>query len=137
MQTLIGKYVQLIEDCKVYANGKVEMILNPNLVIEKGLTTPEIQKLKDLHLFRIHLFRLFNSYERPSRIQIEAFNIILETLEFSMQKVWGFEQTKEKHSWWFQAPHCNCPIHENWIAWGKEKDRIVSNDCLIHKKEVA
>ena len=116
---------------QIFHKGKISGMMNPDIVKKQGLGNEQIENIKTLHRARLRLFDYMEKLTDPE--QLKSCVLTLENLEFKMQKEWGFEQDKGMHSWWFQAPHCECPNRDNWDLWEAEKRlRVINKDCPLH-----
>lgn len=110
------------------------MLLNQRLIEQQGLNADEVQVLENLHTERELLFdnmEVCNPKDIDELSQLLYYVEDLERLEFAMQRGWKFEEDKSKHSWWFRAPHCKCPVLDNYDAlFGGQ--RITSSACPLH-----
>lgn len=115
------------------------IILNTVLIEEQQLSNDEVAEIIKLHEHRETLFaRVKNLNPLKDMTRIRNLSKYLERIEFKMQEWWKFEINKDKHSWWFQIPHCQCSsvvnlsIHINNISGREFLPRQVSAECLIH-----
>jgi len=108
--------------------------LNQQLVEKQKLTDDDCDELERLHDQRERLFakmlgcRLDNPYELNS---LKLYGELLESLEYNMQRVWKFPQTSSMHTWWYQVPHCQCPILDNMDMQGADA-RVYNLGCPVH-----
>lgn len=116
----------------IFYKGAVALHLSRYLIEKQGLTAKEVNKLRNLHIQRLELFDRAKQENDPAALREMADE--LEQLEFTMQRTWGFEEDKDKHTWWFHLPGCNCPKIDNMdmVYTGM---RITSGDCCIHWKQ--
>ena len=120
----------IMEPLTVYWNGKVNMYLNPLLVMKQGLTEKEIETLKALHLIRLGLFDTLANTE--CRRLLRAGVILIEQCEFAMQRAWRFEENVNYHSWWYHTPHCSCPKIDNEERYGTGAGKVINKACILH-----
>ena len=108
--------------------GRIVMMLNPQLVEEKCLSDENLKELKALHAIRFALFETMA--EETEKNTLRKYCGVLEALEFKMQEAWGFPQDRNFHSWWVQAPHCSCS--ESNLTHFIGKGRLINPDCILH-----
>ena len=85
-----------------------------------------------LHEAKDDLFELM-IIEKDNRKVLNLYVKLLEALEYDMQRVWGFRQDINCHTWWYRVPNCNCPKMDN--ADPLMPGRIIREDCPVHGKE--
>ena len=56
---------------------------------------------------------------------------IIESYEFVLQTLWGFEPNCNYHSYWFNIRNCTCPELDNDDRIGIS-EKIISGDCIFH-----
>ena len=107
-------------------------MLNEKLVEKQGLTKAGVARVKLLHGEREVLFKRMESLS-PETDYGELRECVTELtdLEFRLQEAWGFELNSDFHSWWFRAPHCQCPVLDNFDAVGV-KYNYINADCPLH-----
>jgi len=135
MKDIVDKIIEDREINRVYDNtyfykhGEKTETLSVSLVVKQKLPRENIIELKVLHIIRLNLFDMFEAETIPARQR--KIVPLMEELEFRMQKAWKFEQDRNKHSWWFQVPHCTCPKIDNWegCSFGR---RIINSSCPVH-----
>jgi len=104
--------------------------LNPHLIKQQNRTEVEVLKIVELHA-RLH--RAFDEMEAETETErLQKLAALVKELEFHLQEAWGFERNADWHSWWFQVPHCTCPILDNWDRVGTEF-AVLTTGCPIHK----
>ena len=117
--------------------------LNSRLALKQRLSGDDILAILASHKLRMMIFDVMDHILPTSRENIKRlrkFAKRIKQLEFETQKQWKFEPNATKHSWWWNVPHCSCPVHANWEAWngrilGIENDlckEIVDINCVIH-----
>jgi len=119
----------IYENSLVYAHGEKTETLSESLVMKQKLEPKDIIELKAIHIIRLNLFDMFEAETTPARQR--KIVPLMEELEFRLQKVWKFEQDRNKHSWWFQVPHCTCPKIDNWEGCSVGR-RIINSACPVH-----
>jgi len=108
--------------------------LNPALAKKQGLTDENIDRLRELHCEMTELFEIMKMSDPenpPSETFFSDCVNLIESIEFLMQREWGFTQDANFHSWWFKAPHCNCPMLDNQDRVGSNS-RVISQICPLH-----
>lgn len=55
----------------------------------------------------------------------------IETLEFELQDLWGFDRDRKFHSYWYKVEGCLCPKMDNKDLIGTDK-RIQHFECPYH-----
>lgn len=114
--------------------------LNPYLIEQQGLDEIDVLTVEALHAERE---RLFETIERDvDMLSIETcvdlgLNVTwvnqLEDIEFALQRAWGFDEKRAKHTWWFMIPHCTCPKSDNLdISTDGLPIRLKTTTCPIH-----
>ena len=103
--------------------------LNPDLIKQQKLTKKEVKRLQELHAYRERVFADMELETDPAALR--GFAERVENIEFMLQEAWRFPQDAQKHSWWFQVPHCQCPKLDNWERVGTGQ-RIINGDCPVH-----
>ena len=110
-------------------------VLNMKLAEKQGLTQEEVRGLETLHLFKDKLFEwAYDSVQTGnglSNVSQKGLVLALEQLEFSMQRLWKFEESKAFHTWWYELPGCTCPKLDNRDRFGVE-ERVYSHYCPFH-----
>lgn len=105
--------------------------LNPFLIERQGRTEEDIDKIVGLHQ---ELHEVFDEMEAESPENTERLGnlaLVVKQLEFELQEAWGFDKNENYHSWWFQVPHCACPLMDNFDFLGTELGVRVTN-CPVH-----
>lgn len=80
-----------------------------------------------LHESRVELFKKAAGLKNPRKLKELADE--LESVEFELQEVWGFERDRLKHSWWYRIPRCACPKMDNSE---RLRGRIIMDGCPVH-----
>lgn len=108
-------------------------ILNPKFVKEQDLTKADEAKIHLLHNEKQMLFAEMEKLEADDP-SLRSYVAKIEDLEFRMQDAWKWDRDADKHTHWFQAPHCKCPQMDNWDMAGT-KYRVTNGDCPLHGAE--
>lgn len=125
------------EQYHIVINKTVLSFLNPFLVIQQKLTDKDLRDLIDLHIFKYELFEAMEISDPDNPPRENFFKDCveeLEKIEFRMQKSWGFSEDRNFHSWWYRAPHCQCPVLDNAERFGTSY-RIINENCPLHGKK--
>ena len=56
---------------------------------------------------------------------------LIESIEYAMQRLWGFDEDSTYHTHWFTDPKCDCPIMDNSERQGVDM-KIVNLSCQLH-----
>lgn len=110
------------------------IMLNPRLVERQGLSEDDVQAVLGLHEELEDIFDVMKqlSPDNPEELmKLRQLVIVVEQLEFDLQKAWRFEQSRDHHTWWYRAPHCQCPKMDNDDAFGT-KYHIRRDNCPLH-----
>jgi len=108
-------------------------MLNPNLVKQQGLNKDDVAELEQLHEAKNQLFEIMSVLDPDMDIDVlKTYVLLLESLEFNMQRVWKFDQDRSFHNWWYQAPHCECPKMDNADPLMGYGGRIINGNCPLH-----
>lgn len=106
-------------------------MLNQLLVYKQNLTDDEIAEIQRLHQTMAALFQVLKDTDDELLIKNSA--LIVESIEYNMQRVWKFKQDRNFHSWWYKTPGCNCPKLDNEDYVGTPY-RVFNKECVIHGK---
>lgn len=108
----------------------------------KVLTQEEKDELHKLYRAAGDVIKVINKYCRikkndPSKTEfcnkrIMAKNLELEDLEFEMQRVWGFSQNANYHTWWLKGEYCTCPKMDNMDPAFYGGGKIITQGCPVH-----
>lgn len=104
---------------------------NPHLVARQKLTQADIDAVTFEHERKNILFKVMsdlNPVEQKQELQLCALE--LQEIEFAMQRAWRFAEDADRHTWWFQAPHCRCPSMDN--SDPIMPNRITVQNCPLH-----
>ncbi len=108
--------------------NKRQSTINTNLAIRQNLTDEDVENIKKLHAIRNCYFGLIEVTDDKS----ELINIrdIITQIEFSLQKIWGFEEDARYHRF-FDIPKCDCPKLDNSDLLGTGH-RYINPNCILH-----
>lgn len=105
--------------------GNHSIFLNLDLVEDKS----RIPELKELYI------QMFKNFEKQKTVKnnilLYNLNQEIETIEFKMQEIFGFNKDKNFHRYWNESPRCTCPKLDNIDLYGTEY-RIFDTECPIH-----
>ena len=106
--------------------------LNPLLVEEQDLSKGDIAKITMLHNEKDMLFKEMEQLDSDDP-SLRSYVEKIEDIEFRMQDAWKWDRDATKHTHWFQAPHCTCPVLDNWdeqyFGIGR---RWMTGGCPLH-----
>ena len=108
----------------------MEGLLNPKFVKDQKLTKGDIAKITLLHNEKDMLFAEMKELEADDP-SLRSYVERIQDLEFRMQDAWKWDRDADKHTHWFQAPHCKCPYMDNWDLFGT-KYRTITGSCPLH-----
>ena len=112
----------------------MSVVLNRRLIESQGLVDCEVKQIEDLHVIRETLFdnvRGLNPNDADELEMIRHAAVELRDLEFAMQRAWRFEEIKNRHTWWYQIPHCSCPYMDNMDMVGVN-EKWSNGTCPVH-----
>lgn len=103
--------------------------INERLAQSKGLSEETVRLLVQTH---IRLRRMFWIASRIThRDERKRIGAIVQKIEFKLQRLWGFKQDPNFHSWFFRIPGCTCPKMDNQERIGTGYF-IRTLDCPFH-----
>lgn len=111
--------------------------LSSHLIKQQNRTEEDIDNIVDLHN---ELHKAFDHMEavdledEGAQKHLQDCAIVVKEIEFRLQEAWGFERNEDCHSWWFQVPHCTCPVLDNWDYVGCEL-AVITGGCPIHSPD--
>lgn len=102
-------------------------MINEELADRLGVSQENRDKINQLHGYLDKLL------SEPENVYSEYERVVthIERIEFELQRLWGFEQNKAFHSYWFRVKGCTCPKLDNQEMVGVGR-RIISGDCPFH-----
>lgn len=122
-----------------FLNGKRMTVTKDNLnesMLERNKCTDK--DVEDILEWSNELERVFAHMQTldPKKDDLYGFALIVERIEFELQKAWNFPEDRNCHTWWYRTPHCECPYMDNEDLFGTEyrNHRI---GCPVHKTDVA
>ena len=117
-------------DLTVEHNGK-GVVLNKDLLYSQN-AWPNVYKIKATHTAKLKIFEKMEESNDPT--VLKHYDKVLETLEFELQKLWGFELNVNYHRFW-ERPKCKCPEMDNEERYPTGY-YIRSAGCPLHGWEV-
>lgn len=94
--------------------------------------TPERREIiLDLHIKRLELFDRARELDSCDYAALAELREELRILELQLQIAWGFTADERHHIYWYQIPHCKCPILDNMERKGISQ-KIISALCPVH-----
>ena len=134
IQKLQNEGVDFHMDLDIMYKGKKDSSLNMGLVLKQKLTQEDIEEIKRLHVIRLDLFDYMRKPEVVKDREILRHCVNgMEYIEYAMQKAWKFEKDRNKHTWWYKVPNCECPQLDNEELFGIDM-RIINVECPCHGK---
>lgn len=118
------KHTDVLHEAKLKSN-----VISVQLAERQGLTQDAVNAIELLHRFKDDMFDLCRNVYVDG--ESGGFVLALEQIEFSMQRLWEFEESSAHHTWWYQIPGCTCPKLDNQDMMGIDQ-RIISCDCPFH-----
>ncbi|MDP2564455.1 hypothetical protein [Pseudoalteromonas marina] len=103
------------------ANG-----LNPTLALKRNRTISNLITLSKLHKKINNLIDETNNLPRSKLNKIKLNMSKIESVEFQMQKEWGFDLCRENHTHWKRIKHCKCDKTTNVRHFS------INRTCPIH-----
>jgi len=102
-------------------------IINLELAKKRNLSESDIQTLEYLHK------RLHTILTRPEMIDEDNSIIVklIESIEYTLQLIWGFSLDKDFHRYWNEVKGCSCAKEDNYDMIGLDI-RYIATDCIFH-----
>ena len=114
------------------------MMLNPRLLERQHINPAEEEYILVLHRMKDVLKEFeqtLNPDDSEDRGVFKQLPKIMEEIEYSMQKAWKFEQSKDYHTHWYSFSHCSCPIMDNKEMHGVPQ-RVLNMGCPLHGRDM-
>lgn len=67
---------------------------------------------------------------------IDNLNSQLESVEYRLQDLWGFEKNANYHTWWLRPKNCKCPKLDNQDPAYYGGGKIITEECPIHSYQL-
>jgi hypothetical protein len=103
-------------------------ILNGRLLDRQNVSDTEKIIIHKLHETKHYVFELMENTDDSTRLKRYA--QIVESIEYRLQKHWGFNIDKSMHNW-YDVPKCSCPKSDNAGMKGTIY-RTISKNCKVH-----
>ncbi|WP_278939241.1 hypothetical protein [Pseudomonas helleri] len=91
---------------------------------QRGVTDEELQQMERIY------DALFLVLEKPEDVSDPV--ALIEEMEYQLQGLWKFSQTRDYHSYWIRIKGCTCPYEDNFITPGV---RVINTTCKWHGSE--
>lgn len=104
------------------------VVLNDRLVKNQNVSQSDQDVIHRLHELKHYVFQFMEDTDDVDKLK--EFAQIVETIEYKLQKHWGFKIDRNYHDW-FTVPKCSCPKMDNMDAKGTPY-RTISGSCKIH-----
>jgi len=104
------------------------IILNEALLEKQGITEEGEALIRQLHIAKNRVFEEIEQTDSP--VLLEELVDIVTSLEFSLQRAWGFPQSTAFHRFW-TMPKCTCPKMDNEDRYGT-KQFVIAARCPLH-----
>jgi hypothetical protein len=104
------------------------VVLNSRLVENQNVSQTDQDIIQRLHELKHCVFQFMQDTDDVDKLREYA--QIVETIEYKLQKHWGFKLDRNFHDW-FDVPKCSCPKMDNRDAKGTLY-RTISGGCKIH-----
>lgn len=108
-------------------NPEHDWLFNDGLARDRGCDLEALQKV----YIKLHKV-LENPLEGRTHEEVVA---VIEALEATLQKLWGFEPDPNYHSYWHEVEGCSCPSMDNRDPLFRGR-RIINMSCPFHGKGV-
>lgn len=102
-------------------------MINLKLAEKQELDMRAIYYIGVLHERCSHIEKEMSMYS-PDSEDFHEFQNIWNTIQFDLQKLWGFERDHTRHPTW-TLPHCTCPKMDN-ADMGEHM--YFAEDCPLH-----
>lgn len=112
----------------VTVNGTT-ITLNKDLIEKQKLDLETVATILGLHARKAALLQ---EMETAPEFSWEAYARDIRSIEFALQRSWGFPQSENFHRWW-NLPHCSCPKLDNEERYGTAQ-LIIDKECPVHKE---
>lgn len=119
---------------KPYPIHDYSITLNAKLIKDNLISVDRIGKIGEIHAKRIFIMNAMEELDpevKAHLIALKSFADEIKKMEFEIQEAWGFNKDVNYHTWWFQLPHCRCPIIDNQDKIGTKYSCVLS-ECPLH-----
>jgi len=110
---------------------KKEVKLNKFLIKKQNLNKKEIEKILNLHKYRLTLELSIKSAEE--KYLSDLYKLWLEN-QRDLQRAWKFKQNDLYIRFW-EVPTCSCPKSDNNFMYPRD-EYISEKTCKIHKRGI-
>ncbi len=116
----------------LFAGGFGEFY-NAKLLTQNGIEDTPVnrQTIIDLHIKRHQIMDMMRLCAADDYDALASARDELTITEFELQAAWGFPQSIDFHSYWYQVPHCTCPKLDNADNFGTSH-KYIAGDCPVH-----
>lgn len=115
-------------DLNIVYKGEFKGSLNKALIDKNKVTPEKVEKIIELHIKKHGIFEEME--KENSKEMLKAYAQLIETIEYELQALWGFEKNKNYHEW-FRVPKCQCPKIDNQERQGTPY-QIYNMSCPVH-----
>lgn len=112
-------------ETQVIHTPRSRVMLNENLIKEKGLSEETVEKIIEIHGLMDDVLEDPEDYDDPVAL--------VEQYEYWLQELWGFPQDRDYHIHWVRTKGCTCPKADNRL-WAGLDMRFLSRSCPWHGK---
>lgn len=102
--------------------------LNARLIQRQGLTEPEVDYIKHLHMLRMEIEEYMRT--APTAYILKGFNECWMDIQRMLQDAWKFDQNDNFIRFW-EVPRCSCPKMDNSDNFPLGY-YITNQDCEVH-----
>ena len=115
----------------------VSEILNNRLIEKQGLDEKTVRLIEEKHSELNQIIEILNGldWKEENKAQILQLTENIELMEFTLQKLWGFEQNANYHTHWLRNKFCSCPKLDNRDSIYFGGGKLYRSDCKIHGEE--
>ena len=96
---------------------------NPKLADKLGVSKENRDLIDAIHK------RLDKIVRKPEEVCSPVEKI--EILEYKLQRLWSFSETRSHHTWWIKIAGCTCPELDNRDYFGLDL-RVTNGNCPWH-----
>ncbi len=116
----------------VQYKGEDIAVINSSLIKKNKISDTALEAIKAFHILKeAHLEELKNG-AATGKVRLRKIASNITNIEFSLQKLWGFEPDKNYHRFW-KLPQCTCPTMDNEDAYPTGY-YVVNQNCILHGK---
>lgn len=102
-------------------------MINEDLAYKQGLTKEDVEDVEEIHS------QLDEMLASPNKCEVDpkCVPLWIETYEYNLQAIWGFNKDKHFHRYWYRVKWCTCPKMDNDDYIGIDMS-IVNANCPYH-----